>query len=74
LTNWLIGDGYWSKSDQTVEICTDNFTLDEVQLLLDILIKNLGLNATLKRSVRPNKGVCWRFIFSRKADNIKKFF
>jgi len=35
LTHWIMGDGYWKG--KTVEICTDNFTYEEVILLADII-------------------------------------
>ena len=70
LAHWIMGDGYWDKSDKTVNICTDNFTLSEVELLISVLTNNFGLTATLKRRIKSNKEVCWRIRFSGKADNI----
>ena len=70
IAHWIMGDGYWDKSDKTVNICTDNFTLSEVELLISVLTTNFGLTATLKRRIKSNKEVCWRIRFSRKADNI----
>ena len=33
-------DGYWENDSSTVFLCTDNFTLDEISLLIKILTKN----------------------------------
>ena len=72
LAHWIMGDGYWDKSDKTVHICTDNFTLSEVELLISVLKYNFGLIATLKRRIKANKEVCWRIRFSGKDANISR--
>ena len=72
LAHLFMGDGYWDKGDKTVVICTDNFTLTEVNLLLDVLINKFGLEGTIQRRVRPNKVVCWRIRFSSKLNNINR--
>jgi LAGLIDADG DNA endonuclease family len=43
LLNWIIGDGYWSQT--TLYLCTDNFTSEEVDLLISVLQINFGLIA-----------------------------
>ena len=48
-------DGYWDKSAKTVIICTDNFTLAEVELLIAILKSKFNLTATVKRRINPTK-------------------
>ena len=65
-------DGYWSTSDNTVYICTDNFTKSEVELLINAIFNNFGLIATLKRRIKSNNEVCWRIRFSGKSENILK--
>jgi hypothetical protein len=41
LAHWIMGDGYWSED--TLFLCTDNFTLKEVELLIDTLNKKFDL-------------------------------
>jgi len=78
--HWLVGDAYWNSLDNTIWICTDNFTLQEVELLINTLNSNFGfgfgfgfgLEASLRRRVRPNKVVCLRIRFNSKVNNITK--
>ena len=35
IAHWIMGDGYFS--DGTLKLCTDNFTKQEVLLLINIL-------------------------------------
>lgn len=72
LAFWIMDDGYWSNSDNTLYICTDNFTKAEVDLLISVLNNNFGLIATPKRRIKDNKEVCWRIRFSGRAENIRK--
>ena len=37
LAHWIMGDGNWDNSAKTVVICTDTFTLAEVELLITVL-------------------------------------
>lgn len=70
LAHWIMGDGYWDKTSKTIVICTDNFTLSEVDLLIDVLKSNFNLTATVNRRIKSNKEVCWRIRFSGKEYNI----
>lgn len=70
LAHWLMGDGYWDNSSKTVVICTDNFTLSEVELLIEVLKFKFYLLATVQRRVKSNKEVCWRIRFSSKSPNL----
>lgn len=54
LAHWIMGDGYFSEN--TVYLCTDNFTKKEVETLISVLDKNFNLKATIK--IRKNsKGI-----------------
>lgn len=72
LAHWIMGDGYWDKHAKTVNICTDSFTLSEVELLISVLNSKFNLKATVKRRIKANKELCWRIRFSSKTDNILK--
>lgn len=67
LAHWIMGDGYWDSHGKTMDICTDNFTLSEVELLIRVLKDKFNLLATLKRRIKANKEVCWRIRFSGKS-------
>ena len=67
-----MGDGNWDNSAKTVVICTDTFTLAEVELLIIVLKSKFNLMATIQRRTKANKEVCWRIRFSDKTDNILK--
>jgi len=54
----IMGDGYWDNDSGTVLICTDNFTEEEVQILINLLKSKFGLIATKKRRIRSNGIVC----------------
>lgn len=70
LGHWIMGDGYWDSHSKTIDICTDNFTLSEVELLISVLKDKFNLLCTTKRRIKANKEVCWRIRFSRKSENI----
>ena len=70
LAHWLMGDVYWDNTSKTVCICTDNFTLSEVELLIKVLETKFNLLASVQRRVKSNKEICWRIRFSRKSKNL----
>ena len=70
LAHWIMGDGYWDNHSKTVVICTDNFTLAEVELLIIVLKTKFNLTATVQRRIKSNKEICWRIRFSGKSENI----
>lgn len=47
LAHWIMGDG--AKRNKGVTLCTDNFTLPEVVLLINILIIKFDINPTLHK-------------------------
>ena len=67
-----MGDGFWDTTAKTVVICTDNFTLKEVELLISVLYEKFGLISTVQKRTKANKEVCWRIRFSSKSENIDK--
>jgi hypothetical protein len=72
LAHWLMGDGYWNSHGKTMEICTDNLTLSEVELLISVLKDKFHLFTTTKHRVKANKEICWRIRFSGKSENLSK--
>ena len=64
LAHAIMGDGYWERDGQTVFICTDNFSFDEIQIFILFLYSRFGLKATSKK-----RGACYRVRFSSANKN-----
>lgn len=47
---WIAGDGTFDKSKNRIIICTDNFTIEECELLQNILLKKYNIETYLKLS------------------------
>jgi hypothetical protein len=43
LSYWIADDGCWNKVNKHVVLCTDSFTLEEVELLIEVLNKKFNL-------------------------------
>ena len=65
-------DGYWDKSQNTIILCSDNFSYNEVLILIKVLEKNLNIKSTIKNRIKSNKELCWRIRISGKPENISK--
>ncbi len=65
LAFWLMGDGYYRKDRGGVMICTDSFTLNDVELLVSVLINKFGLSAT----VTKRKENVYRIYIHKKSVN-----
>jgi hypothetical protein len=50
-----MGDGYFQYN--TIIICTDNFSIHEVDKLIKVLYKNFGLLADRKERRNPNGNI-----------------
>ena len=70
LAHWIMDDGYWNNDSKTVVLCTDNFTEEEVLLLIDVLYNKFQLIAKPNKRKRETGITCWRIRFSRKNDNL----
>jgi hypothetical protein len=46
----------YSWGEAPIFICTDNFTLAEVDLLIKVIKENFNLLVTKKRRIKANKG------------------
>jgi hypothetical protein len=71
LAHAIMGDGYWDNDSKTTLICTDNFTLIEVNIFIGFLNKKFGLKATIKKRLNP-KGYVYRVRFSGENTNLIK--
>lgn len=47
IAHWLMGDGYYNTKEECIYFCTDNFTKDEVLLLIDILDKKFKIKSNI---------------------------
>lgn len=50
IAHWLMGDGWWDNN--SIKFSTDNFTLEEVQLLINILKNKYDINCTINKCKR----------------------
>ena len=67
LAHWIMGDG--SRRNNGITLCTDNFTLQEVVLLMNILILKFDINPTLHSAAQPRPGKRGKFrIYINKRD------
>jgi len=67
LANWIMGDG--SKRAKGLILCTDNFSLQEVVLLVNILIIKFDINPTIQKE-KNNFRI---YINKKSLDKIKPF-
>nr|YP_009574395.1 hypothetical protein [Arthrobotrys musiformis]QBM31512.1 hypothetical protein [Arthrobotrys musiformis]QBM31662.1 hypothetical protein [Arthrobotrys musiformis] len=63
IAHWIMGDGYFS--DDTVKLCTDNFSKEEVSILINILNIKFGIKSTINKRTNPNGNVVWRIRISK---------
>lgn len=63
IAHWLMRDGYFSEN--TVKLCTDNFTKEEVLILINILDKKFGIKSTINKRTNPNGNIIWRIRISK---------
>lgn len=70
LAHWIKDDGY--KNGRGVVLCTDSFTLLEVNFLIDVLKLNFGLDAKMYNRRQKDKPLCWRISIKGDSDNAKK--
>lgn len=68
LAHWIMGDGYWAKTNKTIILCTESFTQQEIEFLIDFLQTRFNLIAS--KQIRVNQG--WRIRFSAKGENITR--
>jgi len=62
-----MADGYWNKG--SLMLCTDNFTKEEVLILVNILNKIFYLKASINKRTSDNGNVCWRIRISNSSIN-----
>jgi hypothetical protein len=72
LAHWIMGDGYWLKSDKAIILCTECFTHKEVLRLIDLLESNLGVWATANRRVATDGRVNYRIRLSGVPLNLRR--
>jgi len=50
---WYIGDGYLETTNNSIRICTDNFTKSEIEMLIH-KFKDIGIECTITRLIRKD--------------------
>jgi len=56
-------DGYFT--DGSLKICTDNFTIEEVERLIEVLQAKYGIKATINQRTNPDGAIKWRIRISK---------
>ncbi|RYE15037.1 MAG: hypothetical protein EOP34_04695 [Rickettsiales bacterium] len=69
LAHWIMADGYFLPSQGAVYLCTDNFSKEEVEKLIEVLENNFNLFATIKIRRNGPKQVYYRIRISSKSLN-----
>ncbi len=54
---WIADDGSWNKPGKYTVLCTDSFTLEEVELLIEVLNKKFHL-----KCYKCRQGIGYRII------------
>jgi len=52
---WISGDGTFDKSRNRVIICTDNFTIENIKSLQDVLLNKFNIDSYLKSAGNVDK-------------------
>jgi hypothetical protein len=65
IAHWIMGDGYWVG--ETLKICTDNFTKEEILLLIDILNRKFDIKARINKRTGDNGNIYWRIRISKSS-------
>lgn len=65
LSHIIMGDGYFH--DQTIFLCTENYSLNEVKLLIKVLEEKFGLKASLNKRVSSKGNIGWRIRISKSS-------
>lgn len=60
LAYWIMGDGTYQKDNKVIILCTDNYTLAEVETLISVINLKLGIQGTVLRH-----HTYWRIRFNR---------
>ena len=50
LAYWICDDGSFKKSERAVILCTEGFSLKEVQLLVSVLTHKFGIKCTINKA------------------------
>lgn len=64
IAHWIMGDAYFAN---TVNLCTDNFSKQEVLILIRVLDEKFGIKATINKRSNPNDKVVWRIRISKNS-------
>ena len=65
LAHWIMGDGYFTNG--STKLCTDNFTKEEVLLLIDVLEKKFSIKATINKRTNQDGAIKWRINISKSS-------
>jgi hypothetical protein len=70
LAIWIMDDGY--KNNKGIVLCTDSFTLSEVNLLIEVLKFKFGLNVRIYNRRQKDKPLRWRISINDPDNKLKE--
>lgn len=70
LAHWIMDDGH--KHGNGITLCTDSFTLIEVELLVSVLRNKFNLEANYNKRTQKGRHIGWRIYISGKSANKEK--
>ena len=68
LALWIMDDGY--RADNGLVLCTECYTLAEVELLIKVLRDNFELESTIQKRTQKGRHIGWRIYI--RAENKAK--
>jgi LAGLIDADG DNA endonuclease family len=67
LAYWIMDDGYYNNN--ILNLCTDCYAYEEVNLLVETLNSNFSLKAKSVKRIKENGEICWRIRFKSSSIN-----
>ena len=62
LAHWIMDDGYYTNG--YVFLCTDSYSLLEIELLIFTLKQNFNLDSKIQKRISSSGNLCWRIRIS----------
>lgn len=67
LAHVIMADGYFDSDKQTIFLCTENYTLDGLNLLIEVLVQKFDLKATANKRELKNGAIGWSIRFGKSS-------
>nr|UFJ43983.1 hypothetical protein [Cordyceps militaris]UYL26230.1 LAGLIDADG endonuclease [Cordyceps militaris]WLN31675.1 hypothetical protein [Cordyceps militaris] len=75
LAHFIMGDGYYHSSDGVIFLCTENFSIEDQELLIKALSSKLDIKATLnKRTATKSRIRISKSSMEKLVKNVEYYF